>query len=265
MVFLEARRFASFIRWYFTYYIGKKILSSFIKENPNVLRFSKNNEIDKTAEIEGINVFRPTTLCRSMTKHGSDKGSGSHNYTTIYSRILRDRRSSPMRIFELGLGTNNPNLPSSMGADGRPGASLRGWRSTFRASSLFGADIDRSILFNEKRIKTFYCDQTDPLSIEALWDEAALRDDFDVIVEDGLHTFEANISFFDGSITKIKPDGFYIIEDIASDAIEKWKDVLPNVYTKRYPDYAFYLVMIPKMSNLYDNNLLIVHRNPRGA
>ena len=45
---------------------------------------------------------------------GSDKGSIHiqsywHNYTTFYYSIFKDLREKQLRVFELGLGTNNTN------------------------------------------------------------------------------------------------------------------------------------------------------------
>ena len=130
-----------------------------------------------------------------MTRYGSDKGSGWHNYTSAYSVLFKDFRHRSCRIFELGLGTSDPSRPSNMGVYGRPGASLRGWREAFPHAVVYGADIDRTILFQDDRIKTFYCDQRDPASIRELWSEPELQGGFDLIIEDGLHTFEASGSF----------------------------------------------------------------------
>ena len=75
-------------------------------------------------------VSESTPLCEIMGRHGSDKGSGDilnswHNYTTLYHSLFKEIRRKPLRVFELGLGTNNVTLASNMGADGKPGASLR--------------------------------------------------------------------------------------------------------------------------------------------
>ena len=42
----------------------------------------------------------------------------------------------------------------------KPGASLRVWNEYFKNATIYGADIDKSTLFEEKKIKTFYVDQT---------------------------------------------------------------------------------------------------------
>ena len=106
----------------------------------------------------------------------------------------------PIKNFlEIGLGTNNVKLASNMGEDGTPLASLRAWRDYFENANIYGADIDRNILKNEQRIKTFFVDQTNPATINSLFDEIGINN-FDVILEDGLHEYSANICFFENSI-----------------------------------------------------------------
>jgi hypothetical protein len=92
-----------------------------------------------------------TELCKIMSAHGSDKGGGWHNYTLLYDFLLHERRSQVRSVFEVGIGTNNLDVPSNMGAGGRPGASLRGWREYFSQAQIFGADVDQRILFSEEK------------------------------------------------------------------------------------------------------------------
>jgi hypothetical protein len=101
-----------------------------------------------------------TPLCEIMGRNKSDKGSVNiteswHNYTTFYYSIFKPMRDEKLRIFELGLGTNNVNFQYNMGVNGRPGASLYGWQEFFPNSYIFGADFDNNILFNTDKIKTF--------------------------------------------------------------------------------------------------------------
>ena len=127
-------------------------------------------------------IFNETTpLCEIMVKYGSDKGSLNtiyckHNFTTFYYSIFKDIQHNNLRVFELGLGTNDVTMPSNMGVDGKPGASLYGWREFFCNSKIFGADIDQKILFNTENINTFYCDQTNPQSIADMWNNTELLD-----------------------------------------------------------------------------------------
>jgi len=194
-----------------------------------------------------------------MTKHGSDKGR-LNNYTPVYSALLKERCDQPLRIFELGLGTNNTELPSNMGPYGAPGASLRAWRELFPHALVYGADIDRGILFQEDRIKTFYCDQLDGSSVRELWSHQELRGGMDIIIEDGLHTFEANVAFLQESLGHLRPGGVYIVEDIMWSDADKWYDRLETIYSKQYPTYEFAFVVLADGGNRTCNNLLVLRR-----
>ena len=198
-------------------------------------------------------------------KYGSDKGeiakSGhpypwpSHTYADFYSRLYDHCRIDVKRVFECGLGTNNPNLSSSMGMSGKPGASLRVWRDYFPNAQVFGADIDRDILFEEERIKTFYVDQTDPKSIAEFWNNVGLSA-FDFMIDDGLHLFEAGICLFESSISKLSKHGIYIIEDVSLPDLTKYKSYFDN---KEYQvDYV--ILVGPSNLGLYSNNLVAVRR-----
>lgn len=205
----------------------------------------------------------PTPLCEIMGRHGSDKGdinitTSWHNYTTFYYSIFNNLCDKKLRVFELGLGTNNVTIPSNMGSNGKPGASLHGWAEFFSNADIFGADIDADILFNVDKIKTFYCDQTDPQIIKQMWDEPNLKDNFDIIIEDGLHKLHANVCFFENSIHKLKQNGYYIIEDILHNGqhlfISKIKE-----WEQQYNDCLFTLLTIPSVNRL-DNTLLVVFK-----
>jgi SAM-dependent methyltransferase len=140
---------------------------------------------------------------------------------------------------------------------GAPGASLRGWQQLFPHAIVYGADIDRRILFEEDRIKTFYCDQLDPSSIREVWSHPALRGGADIIIEDGLHTFEANISFLEDSLDHLRPGGIYVVEDIGWEDFEKWYERLDKVYSKQYPKHEFAFVVLADYGY---NNVLVIRR-----
>jgi hypothetical protein len=63
------------------------------------------------------------------------------------------------------------------------------------------------LIFQEDRIKTFYCDQLDRSSIRELWSHPDLQGGVDIIIEDGLHTFEANVSFLEELLDHLRPGG----------------------------------------------------------
>ena len=242
--------------WYVSSYAPRHITSRLVIRTPEVRTFGMAQVPScLVRQIRTVNVLAPTEMCRAMAKWGSDKA--SHHYTPLYSALFRERRDQPLRVFELGLGSNNLSVLSNMGVFGAPGASLRGWRQFFPRALVYGADVDRGILFEEDRIKTFYCDQLDRSSIHELWSRPDLRDGMDVIIEDGLHTFEANLSFLEESLEHLRPNGVYITEDISWDSLEGWHKRLETIYAKRYPRYEFALVVLADRG---PTNLLVVRR-----
>jgi len=243
--------------WRLSSYFPRLVTSRFARRTPQVRGFGAAHVAsDLAKQLQSVNLLAPTEMCRVMTKYGSDKGR-LNNYTPVYSALFKERCKQPLRVLELGLGTNNPDAPSNMGVFGSPGASLRGWRELFPHALLYGADIDRAILFQEDRIMTFYCDQLDRSSIRELWLHPDLQDGMDIIIEDGLHTFEANVSFLEGSLDHLRPGGIYVAEDIMWSDVDKWYDRLEAIYSKKYPTYEFAFVVL---ANRGCDNLLVVRR-----
>ena len=204
----------------------------------------------------------PTPLCEIMGRNRSDKGhldiaNSQHNYTTVYYELFKSIKDNHMRVFELGLGTNNVNFHSNMGINGRPGASLYGWAEFFKNATIFGADIDDDILFQTDKIKTFFCDQTNPQAIKTLWDMPELKDGFDIIVEDGLHIFSANVCFFENSIHKLNPNGFYIIEDIHDYYVPQFVEKISE-WKIKYSHLTFDLLDIHQRLHRGDNRILVI-------
>jgi|TARA_B110000259_G_C13964648_1_gene382125 hypothetical protein len=160
-------------------------------------------------------------------KYGSDKGYldfekptpfgwKSHSYSEIYFDLFNLKKDEIKLVFECGIGSNNPNMSNNMTVSGKPGASLRVWNDYFKNALIFGADIDKSILFSEGRIKTFHVDQLKKESIKSLWDNVN-ENNFDIIIDDGLHSYEGNLTMFLNSFDKLKKGGIYVIEDVHVD------------------------------------------------
>lgn len=200
-----------------------------------------------------------TILCEIMTNHGSDKGlfGGAHNYTTLYHYLFEPLRSSNIILFECGLGTNNPG-PSSMNGQGNPGGSLRGWREYFSNGLIFGADVDSTTLFEDYRIKTFFCDQTDSNAVNQMLECEDLKSVcFDIIIDDGLHIMDVNASFCEIMIHKLKRGGIYIIEDIDS-----FSDSSAVAFVNKHKSSFEFIdyVKIPLTENGGNNNVVIIKK-----
>jgi len=197
-------------------------------------------------------------LKKLMDFYGSDKGGKNdhHNFAQYYSEIFYNKKDKIKNFLEIGLGTNNLDVPSNMGVEGKPLASLRAWRDFFLNAEIYGADIDKKILKNEERIKTYYVDQTDSNSIKVMFENIGVKK-FDIILEDGLHEYNANICFFENSIEFLADDGFYIIEDIYYKDQEKFI----NYFKKK--SYNFSIVDIFHNKNIANNCLIVVQKNEK--
>ena len=204
-------------------------------------------------------------LSRLCDHYGSDKGEvestghpypwPSHTYADYYSSLFSHCRLKPTKVFECGLGTNNPDIVSSMGVDGKPGASLRVWKDYFPNATIYGADIDKDVLFEEPRIKTYYVDQLDPQSIGNMWRDIGVKD-FDFIVDDGLHTFEAGSTLFSNSISMLAEDGVYVIEDVSGPDLREY-DKFFSALKYRVEYISLHRVGMP----VGDNSLVVIRKN----
>ncbi|MES2253248.1 MAG: hypothetical protein V4482_06165 [Pseudomonadota bacterium] len=204
--------------------------------------------LDETFDL----AVRGTPLCQIMKDCGSDK-STVHNYTKMYHFLLESMRETATKIFEIGIGSTDPQFAYTMGKDGTVGASLRGWRAYFPNAHIYGADIDAAALFQEDRINTYYVDQLKTDVIASMFAQIPVEG-FDVIVDDGLHCFEANDIFFKAAIEKLAPRGIYIIEDIAPRGIPLVLKLLEGI------SYDAALIQLPTTPARFDNNIFVVFK-----
>jgi hypothetical protein len=160
-------------------------------------------------------------LKRLFDKYGSDKAA-VHGYHLVYGTVL-NRIPSITKLLEIGLGSSNQDVVSNMGKEGKPGASLRAFRDFLPAAQVYGADVDARILFEEDRIQTFYVDQTNLASFGDL--SRHVGDKLDVIIDDGLHSPNANIAVLLFALKRLTRGGWVIIEDIPERALPLWKVV----------------------------------------
>jgi hypothetical protein len=172
---------------------------------------------------DGIENADTDALRALFQKYGSDKSTG-HNYHLLYSWLLSAKRQDAWTMLEVGLGTNNIDVPSNMGLEGKPGASLRSFRDWAPHARIFGADVDKRILFREERIETFFVDQTQRSTLQELAARFAPAS-FDLIIDDGLHNSEANLNTLLFALPLIKDDGALVIEDIGLSDLAFWQIV----------------------------------------
>jgi hypothetical protein len=208
-------------------------------------------------------------LASLCDKYGSDKGTEgrgptpypwpAHTYVRLYEQLFAHCRESITSVLECGIGTNNPTLTSTMGAQGAPGASLRVWRDYFPYANVIGVDIDRDILFEDDRITTHYVDQTAQQTVREMWASIG-NPAMDLIIDDGLHTFVAARSFFEASVTQLKPTGIYVIEDVLASDLSEF-----ITYFDGSPFDVDYVSLYRQGIALGDNVLIVVRHASTNA
>jgi hypothetical protein len=119
-----------------------------------------------------------------------------------------------------------------------------------------GVDINRNFLADpsRERVTLMHFDQLELNSNESLI--AKLKaDNVSLIIEDGLHTAEANISAFVNLISFVNQGAIYVVEDINRNQLPFWEEA-----PKLFPNLHF---KVRNMTNIgpYDNIQIIIHNN----
>jgi hypothetical protein len=219
--------------------------------------------------VVGYN-FKNSELHKLFFQYGSDKGSPydashpitawpAHTYADLYLMLFESNRENVLRIFECGIGTNDPSFDSSMGIYGKPGASLFAWRDYFPNATIYAGDLDPKCLFQSERIRTFQFDQLNDRSILELWNKIG-EHDFDIIIDDGLHTFEAGTKLFQSSFEKLRCGGVYIIEDVRSQDKKRYLEF----FEKNVHRVLFIDLLRPERL-LLDNSVIVIWRTEGGV
>ena len=201
--------------------------------------------------INGNYKIHSTCLAQLSSAYGTDKGgilspkenyeSFCHTYTDIYELLYGGMRQQVFLVFECGIGSNSKEVEGNfrewndrIGKQRysaelhQPGASLRMWEEYFPNASIIGADIDPECMISTDRIKTGVLDQTNPKSISNFWNRINLTG-FDLMIDDGLHTFEAGKCLFENSIARLKIGGHYVIEDVVLSDLQSYFRYFENL------------------------------------
>lgn len=204
----------------------------------------------KLADFDSSYVAK-SNLGEILDNSGSDKN--SNLYTSTYEQLLASALGTSATVVEIGIGTNNTNLPSNMGETGIPGASLRAWREFLGNNcKIIGADIDRDILFQESQISTHWVDQ---IQMTTLFEFAAVIErggGADLIVDDGLHRPLACINTLLTLLGQLKVGGVYVVEDQVPILDGFWRLCLgllpPNYYSLiHHPQVDISLIVIQRL------------------
>ena len=121
-----------------------------------------------------------------------------HDYLKHYWRHFRDRRISAKKVLEIGVQTPR---------------SVKMWEEFFPNAIIHGIDIDENCsAFENGRVQMHIGDQTNEFFLTKFLQKTG--GDFDVIIDDGMHTSYSILKSFSYLYPALTTHGIYAIEDI---------------------------------------------------
>jgi cephalosporin hydroxylase len=173
-----------------------------------------------------------TTLLDLYKKYDCDKGTTGkhpHHYHTAYEKIFESKKDEPINFLEVGVWW---------------GTSFNAHLEYFPNAQFYGIDIFtrvamKDVKANENdRVHLLKADSTKSSVTDAVrkeWGDIK----FDFIIDDGLHTPDANRLTFKHLFPLLKEDGTFLIEDVWP--LDKLNfEELNHEWIKNKPAYSLY-------------------------
>ena len=146
------------------------------------------------------------------------------SYLDVYNHYFSKVRESVKTFVEIGILN---------------GSSLKMWRDYFPNATIYGIDINpHCISYEEERIKIFIGSQNDVDFLNKLKHEIG---EIDILIDDGSHITNHQITTFNSLYPLIKRGGFYAIEDLLNSYEERWKawQIDGQVLRKIWPGMSY--------------------------
>ena len=213
------------MRWWLSSQ-GKSFKSAFEGVSAPVTPFDHSRVLVDVPTVEDIRSHDARTVARGeefsaeMARWCSTSKFQTLGYQDVYGRVLSHLREASPRVIEVGIGVNDPNAPSGMEAGHRPGASLVGWANYFPGGDIHGADVDPRVLVDTDIYRTHFVDQRDACALADL--AAEIGAPLDLVVDDGLHTAEANALTVAALLPLLSSHGVLVVEDILEEYDPLW-------------------------------------------
>lgn len=161
-----------------------------------------------------------------FNKYGCDKAK-KHHYHTVYDKEFESIREQPINFLEIGVFK---------------GDSVRAWIDYFPNATIYGIDIFKRVaaedidILQHERVKWLKADSTD-ISVREQIKKEWPGVEFDIILDDGLHTPIANKNTLHNLWPFLKQDGRFYIEDVwpidimtITEMKHRWIEKHPHLY-----------------------------------
>mgnify|MGYP006105591647 CR=1 FL=1 len=191
--------------------------------------------------------YKYSLFRETFEKYNSNKGGQWKYINGIIRTFLADMYEEELKgkkitnLLEFGIGYENQSA----------GASLRSWKKLYPKAKIYGADINKRVLFEEENIKTYFTDQLNKNELNEL-KKKMNNVFFDVIIDDGLHTFESVTNTFEVFKDTLSKDGLYFIEDIIYFDLDKYYKFFEN--TK----FDFKIIECLNINQTFANCMIII-------
>ena len=159
-----------------------------------------------------------------FNKAGCDKAA-KHHYHTVYEPEFDTLRNEPINILEVGVFK---------------GDSIKAWLEFFPNATIYGIDIFKRVrpeeieVLNKDRVKWLKCDSTN-IAVRNQIKKEWPRIRFDIIIDDGLHTPDANAKTLHNLYPLLKKNGSFYVEDVWPLDIMTMKE-MEHWWIKKYPE-----------------------------
>lgn len=165
-----------------------------------------------------------------------------HNYIPTYEALFSAMKNESINLLEIGI---------------YQGGSLKLWRDYFTKANIIGIDIiytetAKNTLANTN-VSVFLSDSTDSNS-DVLTNK--IKDmEFDIIIDDGCHSFDSQYKTLQNYWGTLKTGGIYIIEDIEPRTLNN-----PNFIKKFKGINDFEIINLSQQDNRADSILFIFRK-----
>jgi 23S rRNA U2552 (ribose-2'-O)-methylase RlmE/FtsJ len=183
-------------------------------------------------------------LDKLFKKYNCDKSTLQHNYVKEYEAHLLSLREKEINILEIGIWK---------------GTSLEAFHDYLPNAQIYGVDIFTRV--SEKDVPVLKRDRVHWMKADSTQENLTKKIiqhfgdiKFDVIIDDGLHTPEANLKTFNNFFPLLKEDGVYYVEDAWPIDILTTKE-MENKWLKDRPEKYNMFKFMPFLSEIKKHNV----------